>query len=133
MLEKKSTKIRRFRGVFAGFLLLISMMFGVGQTFLSGTAVYADPVIEAESNSQTAESDNNVLENEQSTEDDNNDSGNSSDENANSANTTPDDEANKEKAYPILAVNASFTISFLPITGLSRKLLPRIHHRRSNV
>lgn len=97
MLEKKSTKIRRFRGVFAGFLLLISLMCGMGQAFLSETSVYAVPVIEAESNSQTAESDNNVLENEQSTEDDNNDSGNSSDENANSANTTSDDEANKEK------------------------------------
>lgn len=43
MLRKKSTKIRRLRGVFAGFLVLIGMFTGFSQAIIAGTNAYADP------------------------------------------------------------------------------------------
>ena len=49
MLKEKSTKIRRFRGVFAGFLMLIGIISGSFQTILGGANVYASPITEDDS------------------------------------------------------------------------------------
>ncbi|MBR3052311.1 hypothetical protein IKG60_01670 [Candidatus Saccharibacteria bacterium] len=74
MLSKKSTKIQRFRGVFAGFLVFVGMLAGVGQTILSST-VYAEPTNNAATTTTTTTDDNN------NDNDGNNDNNNNTDNN----------------------------------------------------
>ena len=92
MMKKKSTKIQMFRGVFAGFLLFIGMLCGLGQNMLNGTPVYAVPNEEQSSHSSgdipqiTTDLDNNseddansdTLETESSSEQTDNNSGSDS-------------------------------------------------------
>lgn len=43
MLMKKSTKIRRFKGIFAGFLIALMVLSFIGQAVVNVSSVYAEP------------------------------------------------------------------------------------------